>query len=80
MWVIDDPDDAETTISGLHQPEPGFFRIGDAHLITEAEPLLRKIRGGLALAPVYWTTYLFDDLIREIDALLGDEANGQVHT
>ena len=76
MWVIDDPDDAETTISGLHQPEPGFFRIEDARLITEAKPLLRKIRDELAIDTAIWNA----ELINEIDALLGDGANGDQDT
>ena len=49
----------------------------------EVEKLLRKIRDALVPAPYAWDTYLFDvdergdrDLINEIDALLGDEANG----
>ena len=41
----------------------------------EVEELLRKIRDKLSLAPMDWDTYLFNALIDEIDALLGEEAN-----
>ncbi len=40
------------------------------------EKLLRKIRGELAKDPVIWAA----ELINEIDALLGDEANGDKDT
>ena len=40
------------------------------------EKLLRKIREELAKDPVIWTA----ELINEIDALLGDEANGDQDT
>ena len=42
----------------------------------EVGKLLRKIRGELARAPAHWDTYCFDNLIDEIDALLGETANG----
>ena len=40
------------------------------------EKLLRKIRDELAKDPVIWAA----ELINEIDALLGDEANGDQDT
>lgn len=39
-WVVSDPDDAETGIDGLYQPEPGFFLADDARLIAAAPDLL----------------------------------------
>ena len=56
---------------------PGYINPTAAFVESdEAEKLLRKIRGELAQAPAHWSTYHFDALIDEIDALLGDEANG----
>ena len=40
----------------------------------EAEKLLRKIRDALIPVPHPWDIFVFNNLIREIDALLGDEA------
>ena len=78
--IVDGETEEPVHFVGIH---PIGWMNGDPKMIRptaafvecdEVEKLLRKIRGELALSPAHWDTYFFDDLIMEIDALLGDEA------
>ena len=62
-----EPDDP---LANEHWKDCQFSPAKDEY--TAMEALLRKIREMIALDPAIWTA----ETINEIDALLGDEANG----